>query len=149
MILKCSYRTQGLCGCALLMCFCRHKSKIKIWQWKCIWRIIQSRVHIAHEEACSIEVIQLEFIKTCSVGIQMHVMSGAQSWIIRLVSLYEKHNPGKNFKCTWRIILKSSLMYFFTNQFLFIFEQVHAGKYKICLLLCKNTTYGHNRKRKI
>lgn len=33
----------------------------------------------AHEEACSIEVIQAEFIKTCSAGIPMHLRSGAQS----------------------------------------------------------------------
>lgn len=134
-----------LCWCV----FADTKAKLKSDNENAFEESFKVRNHIAHEEACSIEVIQLEFIKICSVGIQMHVMSGAQSWIIRLVSLYEKNNPGKNFKCTWGIILKSSLMYFFTNQFLFIFEQVHGGKHKICLLLCKNTTYEHNRKRKI
>lgn len=94
-----------LCWCV----FVDTQAKLKSDNENAFKESFKVRNHIAREEACSIEVIQVEFIKTCSVGIPMHVMSGAQSWIIRLVSLYEKHNPDKNFKCTWRIILKSLL----------------------------------------
>ena len=57
----------------------------------------------AHEEAYSIEVIQVEFIQACCAGIPMHAMSGTQNWIIKLVSFYEKYNPVKIQNCTWRI----------------------------------------------
>ena len=33
----------------------------------------------AHEEAYSIEVIQVEFIQACCAGIPMHAMSGTQN----------------------------------------------------------------------
>lgn len=113
-ILKCSYGNKDfigvLCRCALI----DTEAKLKSDNKSVLKESFKVRNHAAHEETYT-EVTHVEFIKDCSVGTPMHVMLGSQSWIIKLAFLYEKFYPDKNSKCTWRLNLKSPLVYLSTS----------------------------------